>query len=70
MERKKKKRVSKYNPEAERRWIEKNPERKRYLSYRATCKMFIRSHATADDIEDIEMLIAQKKQLLKSNKIE
>lgn len=49
-----------YNPDADRRWAEKNKEHRKYLSYRATCRMFIRKHALKEDLEEINILVEDR----------
>lgn len=56
-----KKRKSVYNPEANKRWSEKNPERRRYLSMRSSAKSFIRNYATEDDMQDMEALMTERR---------
>lgn len=51
------KRKSKYNPEADKRWIEKNKERRRYLSARSVARSFIRNRATDEDLRDLIQMI-------------
>lgn len=47
--------------EADRRWIEKNREHKRYLSQRSTARSFIRNYATEEDMQELEKIIAEKR---------
>lgn len=60
------KRNAVYNPKADKKWIEQNKEHRRYLSYRGTARTFIRNHATAEDLEELEKLIQEREQLLKA----
>lgn len=60
-----KKREAVYNPEADKRWIEKNKEHRRYLSTRSTARSFIRNRAKEEDLEELEGLIAQRRKQLK-----
>jgi hypothetical protein len=57
-------RKAKYNPEADRRWIEKNKEHRRYLSARSTARSFIRNRATHEDLlelkDEINQLLKEK----------
>lgn len=57
-------RKAKYNPEADRRWIEKNKEHRRYLSARSTARSFIRNRATQEDLlelkDEINQLLKEK----------
>lgn len=57
----KKKRKSVYNPEANKRWSDKNPERRRYLSMRSSAKSFIRNYATEEDMQDMEALMTERR---------
>lgn len=47
--------------EANKRWAEENKERKRYLSQRSAARSFIRNKATAEDLAELEQLIADRK---------
>lgn len=46
---------------AKEKYNEKNKEKTRYYSYKATAKSFIRNNATLEDLEDIENLIKEIK---------
>ena len=46
--------------EANKRWAEKNKERKKYLSYRTMARSFIKKLATDKDIEELKQLIAER----------
>ena len=61
-----KKRKAVYNPDADRRWREKNKERARYLTDRTSCRRFLRDKATEKDLEEMEQLIAERRQQLKN----
>lgn len=50
--------------EADKRWIEKNKEHRRYLSQRGTARSFIRNHATEEDLKELEQLIEEKNDLM------
>lgn len=63
-----KKRKAVYNPEADRRWNEKNKEHRRYLSARGGARGFIRNRATEEDLDELEALIAQRRAVLKESK--
>ena len=54
-------RKSKYNPDADRRWSEKNPERRKYLSHRSRARSFVRDVATLDDLDELTALIAERR---------
>ncbi|MDO4778500.1 MAG: hypothetical protein Q4A42_02975 [Tissierellia bacterium] len=60
-----KKRKSLYNKEADKKWIEKNKEHKKYLSYRSTARSFIRNKATLEDLEELEDMIKTRKEELR-----
>ena len=55
------KRKAVYNPEADRRWSENNPDHKRYLVDRTSARRFIRSKATLDDLDELETMIAVRR---------
>lgn len=44
------------------RWNDKNREHRRYLSYKGTSKTFIRNYATAEDLDQLENLIKEKRE--------
>jgi len=50
--------------EYNRRWAEKNRERKRYLSFKATAKTFIRHYAELKDLQELRELIKEKEKKL------
>ena len=64
------KRVAKYNPEADRRWAEKNPEHKKYLSHRSRARSFIREVATLDDLYELDGMIKDRIKKLTSKSCE
>lgn len=51
--------------EANKRWQEQNRERTRYLRNRSTARSFIKKQATQEDIEELEQLLAIRKEELK-----
>lgn len=53
-------RKAKYNPAANRRWSEKNPERRKYLSHRSRARSFVRDVATVDDLKELQGMIAER----------
>ncbi len=55
--------------EYDKKWIEKNREKRRYLSYRSTARTFITKHAKSEDLEELEELIEKRKKVLKDYKI-
>ncbi len=66
MSEEKKKREAVYNPEADKRWSEKNPERRKYLSHRSRARSFIREVATAEDLQELKALIADREKQLEA----
>lgn len=50
--------------EANKKWQEQNRERARYLRNRSTARSFIRKQATADDLDELEHLIAERRKQL------
>lgn len=62
-----KERKAVYNPEADRRWREKNKERARYLTDRTSCRRFLRDKATETDLCEMEQLIKERRQTLRTN---
>ncbi len=53
--------------EANKRWQEQNRERARYLRNRSTTRSFVKNQATKEDIEELEQLIAVRKEQLKKD---
>ncbi|MDO4605667.1 MAG: hypothetical protein Q4B23_06790 [Helcococcus sp.] len=60
-----KKREAVYNPEADKKWYNKNKEHKQYLNYRSTSRSFIRNKSTLEDLEELEELIKARRENLK-----
>lgn len=60
------KRQSKYNPDCDKKWNEKNREHRNYLSSRSTARGFIRNKATIDDINELKQLIKLRQVKLKN----
>lgn len=56
-----KKRKSVYNPEADKKWAEKNKGHKSYLKYRSTARSFIKNKATSEDLDELEQLIENRR---------
>lgn len=56
-----KKREAVYNPEADKRWNEKNKERRNYLGQRSSARSFIRNKATKEDLDELEILIEERR---------
>lgn len=63
----KKKREAVYNPEADKRWLEKDPKNKK-KKYRAnkksTAKNFIRNEATLEEIEELQAWLDERRKQL------
>ena len=57
--------MTKKQQEYNRRWAAKNKERKRYLSFKATAKTFIRHYAEPEDLQDLKELIKEKEKNIK-----
>ena len=55
--------------EANKKWQEQNREKARYLRNRSTARSFVKNQATKEDIEELEQLIALRKEQLKKNNI-
>jgi len=49
-----------YNPEADKRYREKNKEHRNYLSSRSNARSFIRNKATEQDLEELKALIDER----------
>lgn len=47
---------------AKEKYNEKNREKTRYYSYKATAKSFIRNNATLEDLKELEILIKEIKE--------
>ncbi|MGY3775827.1 hypothetical protein [Helcococcus sueciensis] len=60
-----KKREAVYNPEADKRWNEKNKERRNYLGQRSSARSFIRNRATLEDLEELKLLIREREENLR-----
>ncbi len=56
--------------QANRRWIEKNKDRNRYLNNRSKARGFIRNDSTLEDIEELRGLLNEREDLLKSQPTE
>lgn len=50
--------------EANKKWQEKNKEHAKYLSNRSRARSFIRNQATLEDLEELEGLIAARREAL------
>lgn len=62
----KKKRKAVYNPEADKRYREKNPEHRRYLNDRSAARRFIKNKAMAEDLQELKALIADREKQLEA----
>ncbi|HEM3698668.1 TPA: hypothetical protein U1C85_001745 [Streptococcus suis] len=51
---------------ADKRYRENNKEHRNYLSKRSTARSFIRNNATLEDLEELQNLINERKDLLNS----
>ncbi len=58
------KRKAVYNPEADKRWRQKNKEHAKYLQYRSTCRSFLRSLATSADLDEMQGLLDTRREQL------
>ncbi|MCO0831899.1 hypothetical protein NFX39_02160 [Fructobacillus sp. W13] len=45
-------------------WQDKNKEHSKYLKYRSTSRSFIRKLATADDLDELAVLIEERRNML------
>lgn len=61
-----KKRKTVYNPEADKRWREKNPDRARYLTDRTSARRFIKKRSKIEDLDELEALIADRRKELEN----
>lgn len=57
--------VSESQKKANQKWAEQNKEHRNYLSKRSSARSFIRNHATVDDLDELEELIKEKKEVSK-----
>ena len=56
----KKKRKAVYNPEANKRWREKNKERNDYIRYKSAARVFIRDLIEDEDLEEFNNLMSDR----------
>ncbi|WP_127646149.1 hypothetical protein, partial [Pseudomonas putida] len=49
---------------ATKKWNEQNREHRNYLSKRSSARSFIRNHATGSDLNELEELIAERRDAL------
>lgn len=59
--------VSDSQRKAQKKYDEKNREKRTYLSQRSTSRGFIRNKATMEDLEELEELITARKKALAKN---
>ncbi|GAB6384715.1 hypothetical protein [Enterococcus cecorum] len=59
--------VSDSQRKAQKKYDEKNREKRTYLSQRSTSRGFIRNKATLEDLEEFEELIKARKKALAKN---
>lgn len=59
--------VSDSQRKAQKKYDEKNREKRTYLSQRSTSRGFIRNKATLEDLEELEELITTRKKALAKN---
>lgn len=59
--------VSDSQRKAQKKYDEKNREKRTYLSQRSTSRSFIRNKATMEDLEELEELITARKKALADN---
>ncbi|MEK3756711.1 hypothetical protein MHB73_20955 [Bacillus sp. FSL K6-6483] len=56
--------MAKSQNERNKEWQEKNKEHARYLKGRSAARSFIRNRATAEDLDELEQLIAERRKQL------
>lgn len=49
---------------ANKKWDEKNKDRKRYITYRSQAKSFIIKYATKEDLDNLEKIITERREKL------
>ncbi|MDO5650059.1 MAG: hypothetical protein Q4G11_05585 [Gallicola sp.] len=59
----KKKRKSVYDPEAQKRWNEKNRDKRRYMTDRTSARRFIK-RAELVDVEELQSLLDERRKSL------
>ena len=59
------KRKAVYDPEAQSRWREKNPEKVRYNRSKSAARSFVRSKATLDDLNELQEMISARRAEIK-----
>ena len=53
--------------EANKKWNQKNKERMNYLAARSQAKRFVNKFATFEDLDNLEKIIAEKRNELENN---
>lgn len=56
--------------EANKRWADKNKEHSNYLKTRSTARSFIRNKATLEDLDELEILIKERREIVKSDQLD
>lgn len=56
--------TSEAQKKASRNWEKKNPEQAKVGSYRRSARLFIRSYAQEEDLQELERLIAERREQL------
>lgn len=51
---------------ANRKWEQKNKEKTRVDGYRRAARLFINKHSSLDDLEELQLLISERKKILKN----
>lgn len=50
-----------YDPVAQKKWEEKNKDRRKYLSHKARYRTFLRDVAKKEDLEEMQKIIDERK---------
>ena len=61
------KKTSEAQLKANQNWIEKNREQDNYTRGKSAAKSFIKNKATLEDLEMLEQVMKERRELLKSN---
>lgn len=61
------KKTSEAQKNAVKRYREKNKEKTRIDNYKRTSRLFIKNHASIEDIEELESLISERKNKFKGD---
>lgn len=59
------KKTSEAQVKASRKWEQKNKEKAKIGSYKRTSRLFIKNHASKEDIEELKRLIEERENELK-----